>query len=175
MLPAHQLQGELAIPVTEYRHPHAINGGAAAMPPARPTLSRFTAHRGARARPHNCSGHARFRRRAAPQAAPVLARRGTPAPASVRRGVDGPGAGDDGHPAAGGGGTCACAPAAGRVSDPSASARFRRRARKRVTGMARPCAHNAARPHLPPVPVRAQRGTPAPATVQPWSRWPGSR
>jgi len=56
-----------------------------------------------------------------------------------------------------------------------ASARFRRRARKRVTGMARPCAHNAERPHLHPVPVRAQHGTPAPATVQPWSRWPGSR
>ena len=31
--------------------------------------------------------------------------------------------------------------------------------------MARPCAHNAARPHLSPVPVRAQRGTPAPATL----------
>ena len=44
-----------------------------------------------------------------------------------------------------------------------ASARFRRQARKRVTGMARPCAHNAARPHLPPVPVLARRGTPAPA------------
>ena len=74
-----------------------------------------------------------------------------------------------------GGAHVASAPAAGRVSDPSASARFRRRARKRVTGMARPCAHNAARPHLPPVPVLARRGTPAPATVQPWSRWPGSR
>ena len=116
------------------------------------------------------------------------------------------------------GGHVACAPAGGRVSDPStevktpardkqrrvqprcprpdqlspassarrggraapspllwASARFRRRARKRVTGMVLPCAHNAARPHLPPVPVLARRGTPAPATVRPWSRWPGSR
>jgi hypothetical protein len=27
------------------------------------------------------------------------------------------------------------------------------RTRKRVTGMARPCAHNAARPHPPPMPV----------------------
>jgi hypothetical protein len=25
------------------------------------------------------------------------------------------------------------------------------------------------------VPVPAQRGTPAPATVRPWGRWPGSR
>ena len=33
------------------------------------------------------------------------------------RGVDGPGAGDDGPPAAGEGGHVACAPAAGRVSD----------------------------------------------------------
>jgi hypothetical protein len=37
------------------------------------------------------------------------------------------------------------------------------RARARTT---RPCAHNVARPHLSPVPVRAQRGTPAPATVR---------
>ena len=68
-------------------------------------------------------------------------------------------------PAAGEGGTC-CLRKGGRAA-PSpllwASARFRRQARKRVTGMARPCAHNAARPHLPPVPVLARRGTPAPA------------
>ncbi len=51
-----------------------------------------------------------------------------------------------------------------------------RRTRKRVTGMAHPCAHNAARPH--PVPrarasttnhARTCNGaTPAPATVRPW-------
>ena len=38
------------------------------------------------------------------------------------RGVDGPGAGDDGPPAAGEGGHVACAPAAGRVSDFSTEA-----------------------------------------------------
>ncbi len=42
--------------------------------------------------------------------------------------------------------------------DPSASARLRPRARKRVTGMARPCAHNAARPHL----QRSDRGVDGP-------------
>ena len=47
-----------------------------------------------------------------------------------------------------GGAHVASAPAAGRGSDPSASARLRRRARKRVIGMARPCSHNTARPHL---------------------------
>jgi hypothetical protein len=44
-------------------------------------------------------------------------------PATVRPcGVHGPGAGDDGPPAAGEGGHVACAPAAGRVSDLSTEA-----------------------------------------------------
>ena len=42
---------------------------------------------------------------------------------------------------------------------------------KRVTGRALPSAHNAARP--PPMPVPAQRGTTAPATVRPWGRAQG--
>ena len=122
MLPAHQLQGELAISVPRHRHPRAtITAGKGW------GICRFT---------HTSQDHRR--------AAPVRAQRGTqPRPPKAPceatavktawartsphlqwcdRGVDGPGAGDDGPPAAGEGGHVACAPAAGRVSDLSTEA-----------------------------------------------------
>ena len=37
MLPAHQLEGELAIPVPRYRHPHATNNGACSRDAPGPT------------------------------------------------------------------------------------------------------------------------------------------
>ena len=54
-------------------------------------------------------------------------------PATVRPWVDGPGAGDDGPPAAGEGGHVACAPAAGRVSDLQAPARDNHRGQGMVS------------------------------------------
>ena len=89
---AHQLQGELAIPVPRYRHPHATNNGACSRDAPGPTNS-LPLH---------------------PRVGAPLAPLGRAAPSPLLW----------------------------------ASARFRRRARKRVTGMALPCAHN---------------GTPAPA------------
>ena len=111
MLPAHQLQGELAISVPRHRHPRAtITAGKGW------GICRFT---------HTSQDHSR--------AAPVRAQRGThprtpKAPCAATkvktawartsphlqrcdRGVDGPGAGDDGPPAAVEGGTCCLRPA----------------------------------------------------------------
>ena len=157
MLPAHQLQGELAISVPRHRHPRAtITAGKGW------GICRFT---------HTSQDHRR--------AAPVRAQRGThprtpKAPCAATkvktawartsphlqwcdRGVDGPGAGDDGPPAAGEGGHVACAPAAGRVSDLSTEAQAPARDNHRgqgmghlqvcthVIGVPRPSAHNAAR------------------------------
>ena len=113
------LQGELATP----EHPQATNNGACSRDAPGPT-DQLGASAGL---------HTRHRR-----AAPVRAQRGTQprppkAPCAATkvktawartsphlqrcdRGVDGPGAGDDGPPAAGEGGHVTCAPAAGRVS-----------------------------------------------------------
>jgi hypothetical protein len=55
--------------------------------------------------------------------------------------------------------------------DPSASARLRRRARKRVTGMALPCAHNSARPHLPRTKVPLSLRNPAKRFPHARTRW----
>ena len=56
---AHQLQGELAIPVPEYGHPHATNNGACSRDAPGPTNSLPLHPRGGAAerRPHRCSGH----------------------------------------------------------------------------------------------------------------------
>ena len=95
MLPAHQLQGELAIPVTEYGHPHATNNGACSRDAPGPTNSLPLHPRigAAERRPHRCSAHqhgsygghgmghlpqhSQTRHR---HGAPVRAQRGTPAP-----------------------------------------------------------------------------------------------
>ena len=92
MLPVHQLQGELAIPVPEYGHPHATNNGSCSRDVPGPTNS-----------------------------LPLRPRSGA-------------------------------LTAAPRIST-AQTAGICRRTRKRVTGMARPCAHNVARPHPPPMPV----------------------
>jgi len=59
MLPAHQLQGELAIPVPRYRHPHATNNGACSRDAPGPTNPLPLHPRGGAAerRPHRCTGH----------------------------------------------------------------------------------------------------------------------
>ena len=82
---AHQLQGELAIPVPEYGHPHATNNGACSRDAPGPTNSLPLHPRGGEAerRPHRCSGHqhgsgSQTRHR---HGAPVRAQLGTPAPA----------------------------------------------------------------------------------------------
>ncbi len=96
MLPAHQLQGELAIPVPEYGHPHATNNGACSRDAPGPTNSLPLHPRGGAAerRPHRCSGHQHglgFRVQTAGSqtrhrhGAPVRAERGTPAPAPRAR------------------------------------------------------------------------------------------
>ena len=104
------------------------------------------------------------------------------------RGVDGPGAGDDGPPAAGGGGHVACAPAAGRVSDPSTEVQTPARDKQRrvqprcprtdklspasgrpsgaltaALGISTVQTAGSQTRHRHGAPVRAQRGTPAPA------------
>ena len=58
MLPAHQLQGELAIPVPRYRHPHANNGACSRDAPG-PTNSLPIRPRtgAAERRPQRCSAH----------------------------------------------------------------------------------------------------------------------
>ncbi len=58
MLPAHQLQGELAIPVPRSRHPHATNNGACSRDAPGPTNSLPLHPRigAAERRPHRCSG-----------------------------------------------------------------------------------------------------------------------
>ena len=84
MLPAHQLQGELAIPA----HQHGSDGGLANASQAWRARARTTRH--ARTCPPCLCSHNAARQH--------LQR--------CDRGVDGPGAGDDGPPAAGGGGTC---------------------------------------------------------------------
>jgi hypothetical protein len=105
---AHQLQGELAIPVPEYRHPHATNNGACSRDAPGPTNSLPLRPRigAAERRPRRCSAH--------------------------QHDTDG------GH------------------------------------GMGHLPQDSHTR-HRHGAPVRAQRGTPAPATVRPWGRWPGSR
>ena len=56
---AHQLQGELAIPVPEYGHPHATNNGACSRDAPGPTNSLPLHPRigAAERRPHRCSAH----------------------------------------------------------------------------------------------------------------------
>jgi hypothetical protein len=56
---AHQLQGELAIPVPEYGHPHATNNGACSRDAPGPTNSLPLRPRigAAERRPHRCSAH----------------------------------------------------------------------------------------------------------------------
>ena len=56
---AHQLQGELAIPVPRYRHPHATNNGACSRNAPGPTNSLPLHPRigAAERRPHRCSAH----------------------------------------------------------------------------------------------------------------------
>jgi hypothetical protein len=126
-----QLQGKLAIPVPRYRHPHATNNGTCSRDAPGPTNSLPLRPRigAAERRSHRCSAHqhgsdgghgmghlpqdSQTRHR---HGAPVRAQRGTPAPVPRARArttrhartcnVDGPGAGDDGPPAAGEGGTC---------------------------------------------------------------------
>ena len=140
---AHQLQGELAIPVPEYGHPHATNNGACSRDAPGPTNSLPLHPRigTAERRPHRCSGHQhgsdgglanasqawRARARTTRHArtcppCPCAHNTARPHLQQCDRGVDGPGAGDDGPPAAGEGGHVACAPAAGRVSDLSTEA-----------------------------------------------------
>jgi hypothetical protein len=124
MLPAHQLQGELAIPVPRDRHPHTTNNGACSRDAPGPTNSLPLHPRigAAERRPHRCSGHqhgsdgglANASQACRPRARTTRhARTCPPCPCAhnearqhLQRGVDGPGAGDDGPPAAGGGGTC---------------------------------------------------------------------
>jgi hypothetical protein len=127
MLPAHQLQGELAIPVPRYRHPHATNNGACSRDAPGPTNSLPLHPRigAAERRPHRCSGHQHGSDGGLANASQAWrararttrhARTCPPCPCAHNearqhlqrcdRGVDGPGAGDDGPPAAGGGGTC---------------------------------------------------------------------
>ena len=106
MLPAHQLQGELAIPVPRYRHPHANNGACSRDAPG-PTNSLPLHPRIGAAPSPLLWASARFRRRARKRvtgmARPCAHNAARP---HLQRGVDVPGAGDDGPPAAGGGGTC---------------------------------------------------------------------
>jgi hypothetical protein len=199
MLPAHQLQGELAISVPRHRHPRATitagkgwgicrfthtsqdhrraapvraQRGTQPRPPKAPCEATAVKTAWARTSPHlqrcdrgvdgpgagdddppaSAGLHTRHRR-----AAPVRAQRGTqPRPPKAPceatavktawartsphlqrcdRGVDGPGAGDDGPPAAGEGGHVACAPAAGRVSDFSTEAQAPARDNHRGQGM----------------------------------------
>jgi hypothetical protein len=112
MLPAHQLQGELAIPVPEYGHPHATNNGECSRDAPGPTNSLPLHLRGGgRAAPSPLLwASARFRRRARKRvtgmARPCAHNAARPHLQQCDRGVDGPGAGDDGPTAAGGGGTC---------------------------------------------------------------------
>jgi hypothetical protein len=56
---AHQLQGELAIPVPEYGHPHATNNDACSRDAPGPTNSLPLRPRigAAERRPHRCSAH----------------------------------------------------------------------------------------------------------------------
>ena len=129
---AHQLQGELAIPVPRYRHPHATNNGACSRDAPGPTNSLPLRPRigAAERRPHRCSAHQHGSDGGhgmghLPQdsqtlhrhGAPVRAQRGTTAPVPRARARTTrhartcnvgrwPGAGDDGPPAAGEGGTC---------------------------------------------------------------------
>ena len=124
---AHQLQGELAIPVPEYGHPHATNNGACSRDAPGPTNSLPLHPRigAAERRPHRCSGHQHGSDGGLANASQAWrararttrhARTCPPCPCAhnaarqhlqrCNRGVDGPGAGDDGPPAAGGGGTC---------------------------------------------------------------------
>jgi hypothetical protein len=140
-LPAHQLQGELAIPVPRYIHPHATNNDACIRDAPGPTNSLPLHPRigAAERRPHRCSGHQHGSDGGLANASQAWrararttrhARTCPPCPCShdaarqhlqrCNRGVDGPGAGDDGHPRRQAGGAhVASAPAAGRVSDPS--------------------------------------------------------
>ena len=156
MLPAHQLQGELAISVPRHRHPRAtITAGKGW------GICRFT---------HTSQDHRR--------AAPVRAQRGTqPRPPKAPceatavktawartsphlqrcdRGVDGPGAGDDGPPAAGEGTMLPAHQLQGELAisvprhrHPRATITAGRMGHlevyTHVTGVPRPSAHNAAR------------------------------
>ena len=173
-MPANQLQGELAIPVPRYIHPHATNNDACIRDAPGPTNSLPLHPRigAAERRPHRCSGHQHgsdgglanasqaWRSRArttrhARTCPPCLCSHNAARQHLQRcdRGVDGPGAGDDGPPAAGGGGAnVACAPAAGRVSDPSASARSQRISTAQTAGSQTRHRHGAPVPSTP-VPV----------------------
>jgi len=107
MLPAHQLQGELAISVPRHRHPRAtITAGKG--------WGTVCAQRGTQPRPPKAPCEATAVKTAWARTSPHLQQ--------CDRGVDGPGAGDDGPTAAGEGGHVACAPAAGRVSNLSTEA-----------------------------------------------------
>jgi hypothetical protein len=127
MLPAHQLEGELAIPVPRYRHTHATNNGACSRdaPGSTNSLPLHPRIGAAERRPNRCSGHQHGSDGGLANASQAWrararttrhARTCPPCPCShhaarqhlqqCNRGVDGPGAGDDGPPAAGGGGTC---------------------------------------------------------------------
>ena len=103
MLPAHQLQGELAISVPRHRHPRAtITAGKGW------GICRFThTSQACRARPRT-TRHAAPTPKGPCEATAVKTAWARTSPHLQRcdRGVDGPGAGDDGPPAAGEGGTC---------------------------------------------------------------------
>jgi hypothetical protein len=112
---APQLQGELAIPVPEYRHPHATNNGASSRDAPGPTNSPTLPFRprigAAERRPHSCSAHQhgtdgghgmghmpQDSHTSHRHGAPVRAQRARPHLQRCACGVDGPGASDDGPP-----------------------------------------------------------------------------
>ena len=111
MLPVHQLQGELAISVPRHRHPRAtITAGKGW------GICRFThTSQACRARPRttrhaaptpesSLRGHRSQNRLGSATAVKTVWVRTSPHLQRCDRGVDGPGAGDDGPPAAGEGG-----------------------------------------------------------------------
>ena len=156
-MPAHQLQGELAISVPSHRHPRGQS------PRAGWGICRFTHTSQA------CRTRPRTTRHAAPT--PESSLRGhcsqnrvgsdVASPATVRLWVDGPGAGDDGPPAAGEG---TMLPAHQLQGELAISVQRHRHLRAtvtagrmghlevytHVTGVPRPSAHNAARSPDPP-------------------------
>ena len=131
MLPAHQL-GRVSDFSTEAQAPARDNhrgqdGASGGLHTRHRRAAPVRAQRGTQPRPPKAPCEATAVKTAWARTSPHLQR--------CDRGVDGPGAGDDGPPAAGEGGHVACAPAAGRVSDFSNEAQAPARDNHRGQGM----------------------------------------
>ena len=155
MLPAHQLQGELAISVPRHRHPRATitagRMGSGGLHTRHRRAAPVRAQCGTQPRPPKAPCEATAVKTAWAPTSPHLQR--------CDRGVDGPGAGDDGPPAAGEG---TMLPAHQLQGELAISVPRHRHPRATITagkgwGICR--FTHTSQDHRRAAPVRAQRGT----------------